>query len=481
MGTSKSVVVLMMSASPTRSAGDRRVTRPSLTVDGMTAPTTAPPSPADTFWADAERHLTRYAGSGDFTRKIIDHAKGSFLFTEDGEEILDFTSGQMSAILGHSHPEIVATVQRQVASLDHLFSGMLSRPVVDLARRLSQTLPEPLDKALLLTTGAEANEAAIRMAKLVTGRHEIVSFARSWHGMTQAAANATYSAGRKGYGPAVPGNFALPVPNLYRPDFTTADGELDWRRQLDFGFDLIDAQSTGSLAACIVEPILSSGGIIEPPVGYFAALHEKCRERNMLLILDEAQTGLCRTGNWYAFERDGIVPDILTLSKTLGAGLPLAAVLTSAEIEQEAHDRGFLFFTTHVADPLVAAVGNTVLDVLARDRLDERAAELGGFLRQGLDAIAERHPVVGNIRGRGLLAGLELVTDRETKRNSDELGALVTKRCLELGLHMNIVQLPGMGGVFRIAPPLTATEDELSLGLSILDQAIGDASTRAGH
>jgi 2,2-dialkylglycine decarboxylase (pyruvate) len=430
---------------------------------------------ADSFWSDVDRHLVRYAGAGAFTHEIIDRAEGSFVFTEDGRRILDFTSGQMSAILGHAHPEIVATVRRQVAKLDHLFSGMLSRPVVDLARRLAETLPAPLEKALLLTTGAESNEAALRMAKLVTGKHEIVSFARSWHGMTQAAASATYSAGRRGYGPAAPGNFAIPAPNAYRPDFTDADGGLDWRRQLDFSFDLIDAQSVGSLAACLVEPILSSGGIIEPPPGYFAALAEKCRERGMLLILDEAQTGLCRTGNWYAFERDGVVPDILTLSKTLGAGLPLAAVLTSAEIEQEAHERGFLFFTTHVADPLPAAVGNTVLDVLLRDRLDERARDLGASLRKGLEQIAERHEVVGDIRGRGLLAGLELVVDRETKRSSDELGARVTRRCLELGLHMNIVQLPGMGGVFRIAPPLTASEEEVSLGLSILDEAIGDA------
>ena len=337
-------------------------------------------------------------------------------------------------------------------------------------------MPDPLEKALLLTTGAESNEAAIRMAKLVTGKHEIVSFARSWHGMTQAAAAATYSAGRKGYGPVAPGNFAIPAPYRYRPDFTTADGDLDWRRQLDFGFDLIDAQSVGSLAACIVEPILSSGGLIEPPHGYFQALQAKCRERGMLLILDEAQTGLCRTGTWYAFERDGIVPDILTLSKTLGAGLPLAAVLTSAEIEQEAHDRGFLFFTTHVADPLPAAVGNTVLDVLQRDRLDERAEHLGRVLRSGLEQLAGRHEIVGDIRGRGLLVGLELVVDRQSKRSSDELGAQVTRRCLELGLHMNIVQLPGMGGVFRIAPPLTATPEELSLGLAILDQALGDAT-----
>ncbi|MEV0247297.1 aspartate aminotransferase family protein [Nocardia sp. NPDC050712] len=427
----------------------------------------------DAFWNDAARHLVRYGSA--FTPEIVERAAGSFVFTADGRKILDFTSGQMSAILGHSHPRIVETVQRQVATLDHLYSGMLSRPVVDLARRLADSLPEPLSKVLLLTTGAESNEAAIRMAKLVTGKHEIVSFARSWHGMTQAAASATYSAGRKGYGPAVPGNFAIPVPNSYRPDFTTADGSLDWQRQLDFAFDLIDAQSTGSLAACLLEPILSSGGIIEPPPGYFAALQRKCRERGMLLILDEAQTGLCRTGTWYAFERDGVVPDILTLSKTLGAGLPLAAVVTSAEIEQTAYERGFLFFTTHVSDPLVAAVGNTVLDVLIEDKLDQRARDLGAYLRKGLESIAERHAVVGDIRGRGLLAGVELVVDRATKQSSDALGARVTQRCLELGLHMNIVQLPGMGGVFRIAPPLTATEQELELGLTMLDEAIGDA------
>ena len=424
----------------------------------------------------ADRHLVRYAGRGGFSPGIVDRAAGASVFTEDGRELLDFTSGQMSAILGHSHPEIVACVREQVGRLDHLYSGMLSRPVVDLARRLVESIPvppgeTPLDKVLLLTTGAESNEAAIRMAKLVTGGHEIVSFARSWHGMTQAAANATYVAGRVGYGPAAPGNFALPVPDRFRPALLDADGNLDWRRQLDLGFDLIDAQSVGSLAACLVEPILSSGGVVDLPPGYLAALRDKCHERGMLLIVDEAQTGLCRTGDWYAFERDGVVPDILTLSKTLGAGLPLAAVLTGAEIEQTAHERGYLFFTTHVNDPLPAAVGNTVLDVLIRDRLDERARELGTLLQDGLRELAGRHPVIGDVRGRGLLVGLELVPEPGSP-DADALGAAVTARCAELGLHMNIVQLPGMGGTFRIAPPLTATESEIRRGLEILDEAL---------
>jgi 2,2-dialkylglycine decarboxylase (pyruvate) len=294
--------------------------------------------------------------------------------------------------------------------------------------------------------------------------------------MTHAAAAATYVSGRKGYGPTAPGNFVIPTPDSYRPDFVDAHGVFDWRKQLDVAFALIDAQSTGALAACIVEPILSSGGIIEPPLGYLAALKQKCVERGMLLILDEAQTGLGRTGQWYAFERDGVVPDIITLSKTLGAGLPLAAVVTSAEIEATAHERGFLFFTTHVSDPLVAAVGLTVLDVIERDGLVARAADLGASLRAGLLDLQSRHEVVGDVRGRGLLQGIELVLDRETKESSDELGQAITRRCLELGLHMNIVQLAGSGGTFRIAPPLTSTEAELSRGLEIHDQAIDEAT-----
>ncbi|HWN29626.1 MAG TPA: aspartate aminotransferase family protein [Actinomycetospora sp.] len=417
-----------------------------------------------------DQHLIRYSGRGDFSPDVIARASGSSVFTTDGRELLDFTSGQMSAILGHSHPEIVATVRDQVARLDHLHSGMLSPPVLELAERLTATLPEPLDKVVFLTTGAEANEAALRMAKLVTGGHEVVSFARSWHGMTQAAASATYVAGRTGYGPAAPGNVALPVPDRFRPGIVDADGELDWRRQLDLGFDLVDAQSVGSPAACLVEPILSSGGVVDLPPGYLAALRDKCHERGMLLVLDEAQTGLCRTGDWYAFERDGVVPDILTLSKTLGAGLPLAAVVTSAEVEARAHERGFLFFTTHANDPLPAAVGLTVLEVLARDRLDVRTRELGERLRTGLLELATRHPAIGDVRGRGLLVGLELVAS-----GADDLGAAVTRRCAELGLHMNIVQLPGLGGTFRMAPPLTATDEEIDRGVAILDKALASA------
>lgn len=425
------------------------------------------------FWSDVDRHVIRYNPS--WVPAIVERAEGSTLYTSDGRELLDFTSGQMSSILGHSHPAITATIREAAGTLDHLFSGMLSRPVVELSRRLAESLPDPLNKTMLLTTGAESNEAALRMAKLVTGNHEVVAFSRSWHGMTLGAASSTYSAGRKGYGPAAPGVFALPTPDPYRPDIETADGELDWRRQLDLGFQLVDAQSTGALAACIVEPILSSGGIIVPPPGYFAALRAHCDARGMLLIFDEAQTALYRTGDRYGFERDGVVPDIITMSKTLGAGLPLAAIVTTDEIEERAHERGYLFYTTHISDPLVASVGNTVLDVL-EDGVGAAVAAKGELLQNGLLELQTRHAVIGDVRGRGLMQGLEIVLDRETKQSSPELGMAVTGRCLELGLHMNIVNLPALSGTFRIAPALTTTDDELRRGLEILDQALSDVT-----
>jgi 2,2-dialkylglycine decarboxylase (pyruvate) len=432
------------------------------------------------FWSDVERHVLRYGVS--FTPRVITRGAGPYVFDEDGQAILDFTSGQMSAVLGHSHPDVVDTVARGVGELDHLFSGMLSRPVVEVSRRLAQTLPDPLEKVLLLSTGAESNEAALKLAKLYTGKYEIVSLDRSWHGMTSGAAAATYSAGRKGYGPPVPGNLTLPTPNAYRSPFRFADGSHDWQTELDYGFAQVDQQSAGSLAACLVEPILSAGGIVETPPGYLAALKAKCAERDMLLIVDEAQTGLGRTGDMYAFEHDGVVPDILTLSKTLGAGLPVSAVVTTAEIEQVCHDRRFLFLTTHVSDPLAAMVADTVLDVIERDKLVLRARRLGGYLTERLRELQQRHDVIGDVRGRGLFQGVELVADRTSKQPADQLGQAVTESCLRRGLHMNIVQLPGMGGIFRIAPPLTIEESELERGLQILDEALHECGNgRSGR
>ena len=380
----------------------------------------------DDFWDDADRHLVRYGAS--FTPRIIERAAGAYVHDSTGAAILDFTSGQMSSILGHSHPDVVRTVTEAVSTLDHLYSGMLSRPVVELARRLTATLPESLSKVLLLTTGAESNEAAIKMAKLATGRFEIVSFDRSWHGMTSGAASATFSRGPARLRPAdarqpdPPDAERLP---LAVPQPPTAS--YDWESELD-------VRLRDGRPAVRRQPRRLPRRA-DPVVGrhHRAAASATCAgcrrcaaSAGCCSILDEAQTGLGRTGDMYAFERDGVVPDILTLSKTLGAGLPVAAVVTTEEIERLCHDRGFLFFTTHVSDPLAASVALTVLDVIERDGLVERAARLGKVLRERLLDLHGRYEVVGDVRGRGLLRGLELVTDKASKAPADELGRAVT-------------------------------------------------------
>jgi 2,2-dialkylglycine decarboxylase (pyruvate) len=441
-------------------------------------PTTSSAASTEAFWDTARRHLIRYGPAG-FIPSIIERANGSHLYDESGRAILDFTSGQMSSLLGHAHPAVVETVSRSIATLDHLFSGMLSRPVVDLAEALSRTLPDSLSKTMILSTGGESNEAAIKMAKLYTQKHEIVSFDQSYHGSTHAAGAATYSLSRAGYGPLAPGNLIIPTPNSYRSVFRDGDGGHDWHAELDFGFAMVDRQSVGSLAAFIAEPILGTGGLIPPPDGYFAALRKKCDERGMLLIIDEAQTGLCRTGDWYAFQHQGVAPDILTLSKTLGAGLPVSAVVTSEEIEEVCSERRFMFTTTHVSDPLAAAVGLTVVRTLVDEEFDAISRRLGERLRTGLTELQSRHESIGDVRGRGLFQGIELVLDRATKEPADDFGTAVTAACFERGLHLNIAQMRGVNSILRIAPPLTIAESDLDTGLSILDEALTVARRNA--
>ncbi|KAL5328994.1 hypothetical protein ACEPPN_002503 [Leptodophora sp. 'Broadleaf-Isolate-01'] len=424
----------------------------------------------ETMMKTAVSTLARYGSN--FEPTLITGAKGVYIFTADGRKILDFTSGQMSCLIGHGHPEIVETITQHAAQLDHLFSGMLSPPVVRLAETLTSLLPPGLDKAMFLSTGAESNEAAIKMAKLYTGKFEIVALGASWHGMTGAASATTYHSGRRGYGPLVPGNLVLPSPNAYRSIFRHPDGSYDWEAELNYGWSLVDTQSVGSLAAIIIEPILSSGGMHVLPKGYLKAMKAHCDKRGMLLIVDEAQTGVGRCGSMFAIEHEGVTPDILTLSKTLGNGLPLSAVVTSHEIEQTCFERGYLFYTTHINDPLPAAVGCKVLDVVVRDGLVERSRVAGLRLNAGLLELQRRYGCIGDVRGRGLMAGVEIVTNLKTKEQGVELAAALADRMMELGLSANLLGTKWFGGIFRIAPPITITDEELDAALMIFEEAL---------
>jgi 4-aminobutyrate aminotransferase-like enzyme len=426
----------------------------------------------DDFWPRANKYLM-YTGVPP-SPVVITKALGTRLYDASGRQILDFTSGQMSSLLGHSHPEIVQVVKKYVGELDHLISNMITEPVVELAERLARILPAGLDKSFFLNTGSETTEAAIKMAKCATGKFEIVAFSASYHGLTSGSGAATYSAGRRNGGPTMPGQLAFPAPYPYRSPFKKTDGSYDWETELEFGWSMIDRQSVGSLAAFIMEPILSTGGILEPPKGYLTRMAEECKKRGMLLILDEAQTGVGRTGQMFAFEHEGIVPDILCLSKTLGCGLPLASVTTTAEVEMGCREAGFLWLTTHLNDPLTAAVGCKVLEIVERDNVPQQ-------LRAGLQKLQQKYWCIGDIRGRGLLQGVEIISDKETKAPGSDLGQAVSEVAMANGLSCNVVNLPGMGGVFRLAPPVTVTADEIEEGLRILDAAFEQVLTKRGQ
>ena len=309
------------------------------------------------------------------------------------------------------------------------------------------------------------------MAKMHTGRWEVVGLTRSFHGLLSGIASVNFSMAHAGYGPVLPGSFAIPAPYAYRCPVRHCDGACDCTC-LEVGFELVDQQSVGSLCALVVEPVLSAGGIIVPPDGYFRRVRELLDERGMLLLMDEAQTGFGRLGTMFGFEHDGVVPDLVGVSKTLGGGLPLAATITSSAIEQDCYDKGFLHVTSHVSDPLPAAAGLAVLDVIAEEGLVERSAARGEYMLARLRELQAQHEPIGDVRGRGLLVGLELVEDRETRAPADALGAAVTRECYERGLSMNIVRSQQHANCFRIAPPLTVTEDEIDLAVEIMDASL---------
>lgn len=424
--------------------------------------------------AAVKEYLVRYGG--DTFENIFTHASGCIVRDDSGREILDFTSGQMCATIGHNHPAIIEAVRQCGERAYHMFSGMIPDVVAELGQTLAEDwLPGDLKKSLFINTGSESNEAALRMAKLYTGGFEVIAIGGSWHGVTGAASSVSYASDRRGYGPTMPGVFAIPEPYSYRPHIPGATDDESAMAALELGFKMFDMHSAGAPAAIIVEPVISAGGVIVPPQCYMEGLRQAADERGMLLIFDEAQTAFGRIGKKFGASHFGITPDIMSVSKSLGGGLPFAATITTEAIEQTVHERGFTYYTSHVSDPLPAAAGLAVLRTIVEDNLVERAHTVGNYLRGRLEGLMDKYEEIGDIRGLGLLLGVELVKDRQTKEAYHELGEITTKRCFELGLSMNIRRRKERGSVWRIAPPLTVTEAEIDRGIDILDQALKES------
>ena len=422
----------------------------------------------------SKEFLVRYGG--DAFPTLFRSAKGTIVKDSNGREYLDFTSGQMCATIGHNHPAIVEAVHRAGEKAFHFFSGMIPEVVAELAQTLAQDwLPGNLTRTIFINTGSEATEVALRMAKMYTDGYEVLVLGGSWHGITGGASAVSMASDRKRYGVPAPGIFVIPEPNAYRPYIQADTEEAAALANLDLALKMFDMQSAGRGAAIVIEPVISAGGVLVPPRAFMQALRSAANERGMLLIFDEAQTAFGRIGKRTGSEHFGVVPDIMTMSKTLGGGLPLAAVSTTAAIENVLHERHFTYYTSHVSDPLLAEVGLAVLDVIEREHLVARAAEMGAYLHACLLDLQQRHDVIGDVRGLGLLLGVELVQDRASKTPAHQLGALTTEKCFEKGLSMNIRRRPERGSVWRIAPPLTVSHDEIDRATAILDEALRES------
>ncbi|CAN5328444.1 aspartate aminotransferase family protein [soil metagenome] len=422
----------------------------------------------------AKDHLVRYGG--DAFPNLFRSAKGTIVTDADGREYLDFTSGQMCATIGHNHPAIVEAVNRAGQKAFHFFSGMIPEVVAELAQNLANDwLPGNLTKTIFINTGSEATEVALRMAKMYTDGYEILALGGSWHGITGGASTVSLASDRKGYGVPAPGVYVIPEPNEYRPYIAAATPEAAALANLDIALKMFDMQSAGRGAAIIAEPIISAGGVLIPPRSFMQALRKAADDRGMLLIFDEAQTAFGRIGWKTGSEMFGVVPDIMTMSKTLGGGLPLAAVATTEKIEQALYEKHFTFYTSHVSDPLTAEVGLAVLRVLQQEQLVARSRVMGQYLKDRMVELQSRFEEIGDVRGEGLLLGVELVENRRSRKPAHELGALTTLKCFENGLSMNIRRRPERGSVWRIAPPLTVSHDEIDRAVGILERSLRDS------
>jgi 2,2-dialkylglycine decarboxylase (pyruvate) len=411
--------------------------------------------------------------------RVVQEARGCTIVDVDGNSLIDMEAGQICSILGHNHPKLIRRIVEQTESALHLGTAFLSRPIFEAAEKMARVTPGKLKKSLFLSTGAEANECAFRIAKAYTGKRGIVGFDRGYSGLSLATMSAGINSQETSL--AVPGTLKILTPDCRH---CPVDSEFP-------GCDILCLQTSerflnahlkDGIAAIVVEPVLSSGGIIFPPPGYFQKLRQLADRLGALLISDEAQTGMGRTGRWFGIEHDGVVPDILVFSKGVGGGFPASGVIVTDEIADGILGR-FSNFSSHQSDPVAAAAVAAVIDIIEEEGLIARAERSGNRLVEGLRALADKYPVLGNIRGRGLMIGADANALPARGWSREETGKAFEFRCGEAGVHLKSIF---DGAMFRILPPLTISDDEIDAVLDVFErvsrQMISgeNASTRSG-
>ena len=424
------------------------------------------------YWVELDR---KYRVQVRKTRSVVlEKGKGVEVWDVEGKKYLDFESGQMAMVAGHSHPWVIRRIREQIELLMQNSIRVLNMPRVLLAKKLSEIVPDPLAKSFFLSTGSESVEAALRLAKKYTGRFEVVALLRGYHGRTAGSQSYTsISRGaRAGYGPLLPGATFIPAPYCYRCAFNeTLPCNLSC---LSYAEDVIDRTTSGQPAAMLIEIMQGVGGTIVPPAEWVSRLRQICNEREMLLIIDESLTGMGRTGKWFGFEHYNIVPDIMTTSKALGQGVPVAAVITTDEIAGKAVDNGFDQGATHMGDSFQCSVALANIEVIEREDLLEKCYRIGSLLKKGLDELQTKFEVVGDVRGMGLFLGLEIIESKVSRRPDPDRALKLVGECEDRGLLLGGgIPTGGLGtNTVRLCPPLVITEEQVNTAIDIIEDVL---------
>lgn len=395
-------------------------------------------------------------------------ASGIFVEDLDGRRFMDFSSGLATTNTGHNHPKVVAAIRSQAESLIHSGGIFLHKMLVECAERLRNITPGGLDMFFFGNSGAEAVEGALKLARLHTGRQGIIAFTGAFHGRTFGAASLTTSSirYRRRYHPFLPSLYHSPYPYCYRCFFGQTQDTCGMECAVYLERMLKHLIPPEELACIIIEPVLGEGGYVVPPAGFLTRLRRLCDEWGILLVLDEVQSGMGRTGRWFASEHFGIRPDIMTIAKGIASGMPLSALVSTKEIMGKwppgAHG------TTFGGNPVSCAAAIATIAVIEEEGLLENAARIGGRAMEHLSSLREDHACIGDVRGLGLMIGIEFV--KNGSQPDPERLREILRFCLERGLML--IECGVDKNIIRLAPPLIVTVEEMDRALEILEEAI---------
>lgn len=400
---------------------------------------------------------------------VWDRAEDVWIYDVDGNKYLDFTSGVLVTNIGHCHPHHVEAIRQQAGRLMNCYSFPTPERV-RLAERIVGMLPDNLDKVFMLTTGAEATEAAIRIAKRFSGKHEVLAFYGAFHGRTYGPMSVAGSANtRRKFGPSLPGGVLAPYAYCYRCVYDKSYPDCDFHciKALD---RIVDSASSGDLGAVITEPYQGGAGFINPPPGWLKELERWAKERGLLLIVDEVQSSFGRTGKFFAIEWENIAPQMVCIGKGIGSGMPASALAGESRIFASMKP-GEMSSTTG-GNPMASSAALAVIDIMAAEKLPENAHAMGSYLLARLHELKNRYDCIGDARGIGLALGIEIVESKASKQPAVSLTTRIIRGAAEYGLMLGKVGF--YGNVIRIAPPLTIQQTACDHAIAILDKVLSE-------